>query len=102
MRTPLRCADSTPQRPRPYHPAMLLRTRRPPPGFIEPCLPSPAERPPSGGEWIHEIKHDGYRMMVRRDVSGIRLLTRNGKDWTGRFASHSTMKHSKAANASPG
>jgi hypothetical protein len=34
---------------------------------------------------IHEIKHDGYRMMVRRDVSGVRLLTRNGKDWTGRF-----------------
>jgi bifunctional non-homologous end joining protein LigD len=39
---------------------------------------------PIGGEWIHEIKHDGYRM-VRRDVSGVRLLTRNGKDWTGRF-----------------
>jgi bifunctional non-homologous end joining protein LigD len=53
--------------------------------FIPPVLPSSAERPPIGGEWIHEIKHDGYRMMVRRDVSGVRLLTRNGKDWTGRF-----------------
>ena len=53
--------------------------------FIPPALPLPAERPPSGGEWIHEIKHDGYRMMVRRDVSGVRVLTRNGKDWTGRF-----------------
>jgi hypothetical protein len=53
--------------------------------FIPPALPSPAERPPIAGEWIHEIKHDGYRMMVRRDVSGVRLLTRNGKDWTGRF-----------------
>jgi bifunctional non-homologous end joining protein LigD len=31
--------------------------------FIEPCLPSPAERPPSGSNWIHEIKHDGYRLM---------------------------------------
>jgi len=53
--------------------------------FIPPALSSPAERPPIAGEWIHEIKHDGYRMMVRRDVSGVRLLTRNGKDWTGRF-----------------
>jgi ATP-dependent DNA ligase len=53
--------------------------------FIPPALSSPSERVPIGGEWIHEIKHDGYRMMVRRDVSGVRLLTRNGKDWTGRF-----------------
>jgi len=40
--------------------------------FIPPALPSPAERPPIGGEWVHEIKHDGYRMMVRRDASGVR------------------------------
>ena len=53
--------------------------------FIPAALPSRAERPPIGGGWIHEIKHDGYRMMVRRDVSRVRLLTRNGKDWTGRF-----------------
>jgi hypothetical protein len=43
--------------------------------FIEPCLPSPAERPPSGSNWIHEIKHDGYRLMARRDPVGIRLIT---------------------------
>jgi bifunctional non-homologous end joining protein LigD len=53
--------------------------------FIEPCLPSPADRPPSGPGWIHEIKLDGFRMMVRRDSAGVRLLTRNGYDWTGRF-----------------
>jgi hypothetical protein len=53
--------------------------------FIEPCLPSAADRPPSGPEWIHEIKLDGFRMMVRRDPAGLRLLTRNGHDWTGRF-----------------
>ena len=35
--------------------------------FIEPCLPSPADKPPSGSKWIHEIKHDGYRLMARRD-----------------------------------
>ena len=61
---------------------MLLR---PTFAFIPPALPSTAERPPIGGGWIHEIKHDGYRMMVRRDAPGVRLLTRNGKDWTGRF-----------------
>ena len=35
--------------------------------FIEPCLPCPVDRPPSGTNWIHEIKHDGYRLMARRD-----------------------------------
>src|ERR1700704_3707079 len=53
--------------------------------FIEPCLPSPADRPPSGANWIHEIKHDGLRLMARRDPVGIRLITRRGNDWTSRF-----------------
>jgi bifunctional non-homologous end joining protein LigD len=53
--------------------------------FIEPCLPSPAERPPSGPDWIHEIKHDGYRLMERRDAAGVRLLTRNGYNWATRY-----------------
>src|SRR5215469_6849297 len=65
---------------------MLLRSRRAvPSGFIQPCLPSPADRPPSGPDWIHEIKHDGYRLMARRDPTGIRLLTRNGHDWAPRY-----------------
>jgi bifunctional non-homologous end joining protein LigD len=65
----------------------MLRGPPSPPrsGFIEPCLPSDAERPPSGPEWIHEIKHDGYRLMARRDSVGIRLLTRNGHDWAERY-----------------
>jgi bifunctional non-homologous end joining protein LigD len=62
---------------------MLVRTS--PSGFIEPCLPSAAERPPSGPDWVHEIKHDGYRLMARRDPVGIRLLTRNGHDWAPRY-----------------
>jgi ATP-dependent DNA ligase len=45
----------------------------------------PAERPPTGPGWIHEIKHDGFRMMVRRDAAGVRLLTRNGLDRSARF-----------------
>jgi bifunctional non-homologous end joining protein LigD len=63
--------------------AMLQRTR--PSGFVEPCLPSPADRPPTGRDWVHEIKHDGYRLMARRDPVGIRLLTRNGYDWSPRY-----------------
>jgi ATP-dependent DNA ligase len=42
--------------------------------FIEPCLPSPADKPPSGSNWIHEIKHDGFRLMARREPVGIRLI----------------------------
>jgi ATP dependent DNA ligase domain len=53
-------------------------------GFIEPCLPSLADRPPSGSGRIHEIKHDGFRLMACRDAAGIRLLTRNGNDFTSR------------------
>jgi bifunctional non-homologous end joining protein LigD len=54
-------------------------------GFIEPCLPSTAAKPPNGDNWIHEIKLDGYRLMARRDAGGIRLLTRNGHTWTAKF-----------------
>jgi hypothetical protein len=39
--------------------------------FIEPCLPSPADKSASGSNWIHEIKHDGFRLMARRDPVGI-------------------------------
>jgi bifunctional non-homologous end joining protein LigD len=50
-----------------------------------PACPPPADCPPSGSNWIHEIKHDGYRLMARRDPVGIRLITRLGNDWTIRF-----------------
>jgi hypothetical protein len=48
------------------------------PDFVEPCLPSPVERPPAGSDWIHEIKHDGFRLLARRGASGVRLFTRSG------------------------
>jgi bifunctional non-homologous end joining protein LigD len=35
--------------------------------------------------WVHEIKHDGYRLMVHRDVLRVRCFTRNGHDWADRF-----------------
>jgi ATP-dependent DNA ligase len=55
--------------------------RRRPSGFIEPCLPSKVARPPSGPLWVHEIKHDGYRLMVRRDGERVRCFTKGGHDW---------------------
>jgi bifunctional non-homologous end joining protein LigD len=65
---------------------MSLRERtRPGLGTIEPCLPSPAKAPPSGPGWLHEIKHDGFRILARRDKAGVRLITRNGNDFTTRF-----------------
>ena len=47
-------------------------------GFGEPCLPTRSEVAPSGLMWVHEIKHDGYRLMVRRTPQGVRIRTRNG------------------------
>jgi hypothetical protein len=63
---------------------LRVRTRRPV-GHIPPCLPSRAERPPSGPKWLHEIKHDGFRIMARRNGDRVRLYTRNGYDFAGRF-----------------
>jgi bifunctional non-homologous end joining protein LigD len=62
---------------------MLLRSARK--RFIKPCLPSRAKRPPAGAEWIHEIKHDGFRIMASRGGNGVSLLTRNSYDFAERF-----------------
>ena len=64
---------------------MSLRERTRPLGIIEPCLPSPAKATPSGPGWIHEIKHDGFRIMARHDTAGVRLITRHRNDFTDRF-----------------
>ena len=53
---------------------------RRPSGFIPPCQPSKASRPPSGPDWVHEIKHDGYRLIIQRDGTTVRLFTRNGHE----------------------
>jgi bifunctional non-homologous end joining protein LigD len=54
-------------------------------GFIEPCLPWVSLRPPPGGEWLHEVKHPGHRLMARRIGNGVRLFARRGEDWTDYF-----------------
>jgi bifunctional non-homologous end joining protein LigD len=57
-----------------------------PPGFIPPCLPTKAATPPAGEAWLHEIKHDGFRVIARKDCDRVRLYSRPGNDLTDRFA----------------
>jgi bifunctional non-homologous end joining protein LigD len=57
-----------------------------PAGFIFPAQPVLRLKPPSGTDWVHEIKHDGYRMIVHRDGATLRLYSRNAYDWTARLA----------------
>ena len=52
---------------------------------LEPCLPRRAKEPPAGPGSIHEIKHDGFRILARRDKGRVRLFTRNGYDFSARF-----------------
>jgi bifunctional non-homologous end joining protein LigD len=54
-------------------------------GFIEPCLPTKTDKLPSGSHWLHEIKHDGFRIIARKDGSPVRLYSRPGNDLTSRF-----------------
>jgi bifunctional non-homologous end joining protein LigD len=58
------------------------------PNWLSPQLATlVAGPPPDTAEWLYEIKFDGYRMMVRNEASGARLLTRNGHDWTAKLRS---------------
>ena len=52
---------------------------------FEPCIPTKDTKVPDRPEWIHEVKHDGYRLIVQRDGKRVRLFTRNGHDWSGRY-----------------
>jgi bifunctional non-homologous end joining protein LigD len=65
---------------------MLSRSRALPAGFIAPCLPTNAPQPPSGEEWLHEIKHDGFRVIARMDGKRVKLYSRPGNDLTYRFS----------------
>ena len=49
-------------------------------GFVDPCVPIRAVKAPEGGEWVHEVKHDGYRLIVRRDGETVHLFPRRGYD----------------------
>ena len=56
-----------------------------PSGFVPPCLPTETPRPPSGELWVHEIKHDGFRVIARKGGAHVRLYSRPGNDLTDRF-----------------
>src|ERR1700726_3410110 len=64
---------------------MSLRPRALPAGFVAPCLPTSAAQPPSGNAWLHEIKHDGFRVIARKDGERVKLYSRPGNDLTYRF-----------------
>ena len=55
------------------------------PAFISPQLATLVKEPPSGEDWLHELKFDGYRMLCRIDRGRVTFWSRNGKDWTAKF-----------------
>ena len=63
------------------------RREAPLPSFVPPQLSQPVEKPPSGPQWLHEIKLDGFRMAARIDNGRVQLLTRTGLDWTDKYPS---------------
>jgi bifunctional non-homologous end joining protein LigD len=63
-------------------PPPLARERRSPLGFIQPCLLTPATTVPTGPEWLHELKHDGIRVIIRKAGQRVSIWSRNGRPWT--------------------
>lgn len=57
------------------------------PEFVAPALATMCEKPPAGPRWLHELKFDGYRLLARVDRGRVKLRTRSGLDWTGKFSS---------------
>jgi bifunctional non-homologous end joining protein LigD len=55
------------------------------PKFVAPQVPILSAEPPEGDGWIHEIKHDGFRTLLRIDRSDVRAFTRGGHDWTDKY-----------------
>jgi bifunctional non-homologous end joining protein LigD len=55
------------------------------PPFVDPCLAKISASPPQSGDWVHEVKFDGYRLQARIDSDDVRLFTRSGLDWTAKF-----------------
>jgi hypothetical protein len=56
-----------------------------PVGFIRPCEPTLTDRPPAGPGWLHEIKHDGFRILARKQGERVQVWSRRGADFTYRF-----------------
>jgi bifunctional non-homologous end joining protein LigD len=71
---------------KPQPPRLKRKSARAMPNFIAPQLCEPVTRPPSGEDWVHEIKLDGYRMQLRVEAGEAAMRTRKGLDWTDKFA----------------
>jgi ATP-dependent DNA ligase len=72
--------------------------------IVIPAHPIKALRPPTGADWVHEIKHDGYRMIVRRDGPTVRLYTRSAYEWTVRLSprgNHYSQNETRSAPKLP-
>jgi bifunctional non-homologous end joining protein LigD len=55
------------------------------PGFVSPQLATLKAKAPVGGQWVHEIKFDGYRLQIHLNKGKVTVYTRNGHDWTNAF-----------------
>src|ERR1700722_17326293 len=77
---------------------MLVRRTRTD-GFIEPCIPSLAHKPPSGPDWVHEVKHDGYQLIVRRERP---CACSPAAAMTGRSAIPQSLRRGQAECRKPG
>jgi bifunctional non-homologous end joining protein LigD len=69
---------------------MPLHPRALPAGFVPPCLPSGSKAPPSGKEWLHEIKHDGFRVIARKVGERVKLYSRPGNEFDQALSSVDT------------
>eukprot|EP01037_Dinobryon_pediforme_P001392 gene1392-1413_t len=91
----------TPFSPKPRDTAPIpLAVQSPLPASQKPELCVTAETPPPGGDWLSEVKFDGYRLIVRLDHGEVRLFTREGHDWTakmGRLAQAFTRLRAETA-----
>jgi ATP-dependent DNA ligase len=67
--------------------ASPARWRRSAPAvFVRPCEPTLIDHPPTGSDWLHEVKHDGFRVLACKEGERVRLWSRRGADFTDRFA----------------
>ena len=53
--------------------------------FLRPCQPTSGKAVPATSDWLHEVKYDGYRLIVVREGKRVRLISRGGYDWSDRF-----------------
>ena len=86
MRPALLCQSTESMPPRSLTPPPK-RAADPFPDTLSPQLATLVSKPPDRGDWVYEIKLDGYRILARCEAGKARLFTRNSHDWTARMAS---------------